>query len=415
MILPLLLAQVAGDDSVAVLSLGGKKYLFSAPAFVASGVAMARWSRDGSQLFALRGEMPSPFREPSKVQPKPKLLFYGVRQKKVLAEFELPEGRPELSWEGVSGSVIVSTEQLTPDGQSIPSLYRAKPGQRLESLWVPGANGYLAAMTSNTQPGVLMFIQPIAPAGEPPGVRSYYWLAPGSREGTLVDFQGANGPVGIGEDWTMPVYGSGVPVRFFRFDPRMGFVELKERPVPKTPIAEATTGEAVSKWEKKAVPLKSLWVYDTKIVGSGSNAMPPKDSFTLVATKANQGEFAEGSLSVFYIDEGNLFVRRLNPTSEAEIEMLRWRAEVRAVNERAWRIGQALLAYLREHRSQVPGDPGELRLSGRDVEGIEWVYKGPADAGLVAEPATTEVARVVSPRGVCTVMLSGKVVWVPSR
>lgn len=410
MILPLLFAQTLGDAPLSVLALGGKQYLLSEPAYVASGVAMAQWSPDGSQLFALRADFPSPFGEPPKEAPKAKLLFYGVRQKKVLGEVALPGGRPEISWEGPSGSVIVSTDDAKPDGRNVPLLFRARPGQRLESLWVPGDNGYLAAMTSKSQAGVLMFYR--AMEERTPLSQSYFWLAPNAQQGTSVGFPIEKGSVGIGEDWTVPVYGLGSPTEFYRFDPRVGFAALKERPVPKVEVAEATGGEAMARWEKKAVPLKSFWIYDTRLQELDSNAKPPKNAFALVVPKAEQGAFSEGSMAVFYIDEGNLFVRQLNPTTDAQIETLVARGEIAAISARGSRVGQALLGFLREHRGQMPGDLKELRLSERDREGVEWTYKGPADAGLVADPAATEVARIVSPRGVCSIMLSGKAVWV---
>lgn len=390
MIAALLLAQALQAEPLDVISIGGAKHVLGVPTYVTDGAGQAQWSPDGTQLFALTVPRVSPFGPPPKTPLKPKIVFWSNRQKRVIGTLEFPEFvmRPEIAWEGPSGSVILSGE-FSVDGVPHTRILRAKPGGKWEPLWSPPGAGYCAAMTSERMGGVLIFFQPM-PTSETKGPeRIFYWLAPGASEGVPVPLPDSKLAVGIGENWVLPIYQQASRgVRYAVFHPSSGFrtVDKVDSPAPPCWVG---SGQAAAKYDKKIVNFDSLWLLDSVAHSDsiGRSKSPPPFSSAMIAPKASQGDLTTAGSAVCYIDEGNLFVRSLTKLSDAEFDLILEQEEKELLTMECRQIVAALQLYLAKNDGQMPTSANlrealtpSLRGAIGFLDGFVLSYRGPENA-----------------------------------
>lgn len=325
--------------STRLVTLESKNYMLLNPEFVATGVERYHWSPDGSVLFAITADPRREPNQPSDMSRDTIITFWSTKTRKSTGSFKLPANSRILEdhWEGPSGNAIISLGDSTGIQTAI---LRIESNGRATAL--RGVGKELGISVSKKQGGILVAIKDqlrFYPAGEvesipiqsPPGYRleSFYYG---------LDFGGRYVPIGEGRN------AKGV---LFLYDPSKSDFVKTESATPTITEVYTQSGDSSVRTPGtlKAIGLKSAWIR-----GDEKSKYPS----ALLSPNSLGGALHLTTLNTAYVENGNLFVRRLQPIEQAQIDDMLECEEMRKLLAETKQVATSLAIYLDDNDDHFP-------------------------------------------------------------
>lgn len=325
--------------STRLVTLESKNYMLLNPEFVASGVERCQWSPDGSLLFAITVD---PRREPN--QPTDQLrdtivTFWSSKTRKSTGSYKLPASAQILEehWEGPSANAIIS---LGDSNGLQTAVLRIEPNGRATSL--RGVGKEIGISVSKRRRGVLISIQKQLRFYPPGEVESVPVVPPPGYELDSffygLDFGGEFVPVAGGKSATRTL---------FLYDPsKLAFTKV-DSATPTITEVYSQPGDSLVRAPgvPKSYALRSTWIH-----GDEKSKFP----FALLSPNSLGGALHLATLNAAYIENGNLFVRRLQPIEQAQIDDLLECEEMRKLVAETKQVATSLAIYLTDNDDHFP-------------------------------------------------------------
>lgn len=424
----LLAAQQRADIPVAarVVEIAGAPCVMNEPEFVGEGLysspmgTRVKWSPDGSQLsFLFVRPRPHVFEPPTK-DSKQYLGFWSASTRKVTGEYAAPAGYgiDDVMWEGPGGSAIVILNH--PDQGSSAKLLRVFPNGKSVEIKTPEAEfSHWTAQTSETERGVLV-IETRLHTRERPASHQIYYVPEGQAEGIPVESPpGTPTPPMIDERFQLGIFSRGKPPQAFRFntatrrfvptDSKFAWEDRTRGP------ASIGVGEGIAalQGDRRHLATYGSWW----LTGEPKSKYPA----ALVAPKAQAAELAERTLNVWFVDGGNLFVRRIKKITQDQVDDLLECEERAVLLMHAKQVGTGIIIFMTDNDDHFPPATGFREKvypyikNNELLDGFVYSYKGPSSAVEVAEPSKTELGYKDGQFGRAVVRTDSSAVWESRR
>lgn len=404
--------------STRMIDLNNTTHFLEEPEFVADGVERAEFSPDGTMLISL-GITPRPntFGEVGK-DARAILRLWSATTRQSTGSYTAPAGYgiAEMMWEGPGNSVVLWVE--TPGDQPQKILRIARDGKASEIQTGLPANASVVPASSPKQGGIFLVSHQAKPEGEMH--RDVLFVPPGQTTPVRVTLpEPSTFAPGIDPSFRFYLRTAPRKTAVYAFDVasmRFSAVDRSEwgYPPQMDPLVNVDRGSgAAIRREGRRATFDSWWLLatDEKV----------KYNTALLAPKAKDAGVSSKSLNAFYIDAGNLFVRRLMKITKDQVDDLLECEERKALMSDAKQVGTAIMIYMGDNDDIFP--PGA---NFRDrifpyikndamLDGFVYSYRGPPEATAVADPAKTELGYKEGNFGKAIVRTDSSVIWESRR
>lgn len=346
-----------------------------------------KWRSDGGALAALV------------ISPRPQLLqtlnenarmgikFWSATTRASIGEYTAPAGIGimEFHWEGTAGGVTIQSGREFNDIK----LVRVQSNGKSLVLNLPPMRSFPPRITtSRTGQGILL-------TTSEPGTRTHqvakprvYFYPPNQADPVEIALPGDVGAVRVSDDMVIHHYQNrGEPVTL-RFNAATMRLEPFSAPQATSSTFNAVNGEGLVALSeiKKSAAVESWWVV------SDPKAKYPA---ALLAPKATMAFVAESSKNIAYLDADNLFVRRLVPVTQEQVDDLLECEERMKLLPEVKQVGTSMLIFAADHDDNFPPSK-EFRdkvapyaKNDKLFDGFVYSYSGPRNMSEIENLSKT--------------------------